>query len=274
MKKSLLLIIVCFLLVAVGGVAIFNNTNQVYRYENSDIDENFSIEKSMYKKSVVRIYCEGYYTEKALEVVFYDENFEEIKEGIKYSWEDACLVVRGKNASKVSGMKVELGDLVYYQVRYLDSSQFAFLAYYWADDYGYMVEGDREAYYTEEELAEQAERKEKAEKQAQENFKSAYAYVEGDWKTTDEKSEMHFYIDESKYMYEECEEEKDAQGNSLMSSRTYELSSACVREENGAQCVEAIHNDGGLQKMILLEIVSDTELKEMYGDKVYFKYEE
>ena len=68
--------------------------------------------------------------------------------------EDGVLTIKADFAEKISGLTIgdRRGDDTIYRLRYLDSSQFAWLADTFWYDYGWMELGDVERYYSEEEL--------------------------------------------------------------------------------------------------------------------------
>ncbi len=196
----------------------------------------------------------------------------QIKEGLDYSFKKGVLVIIGKNATKVSGLMIEESDDIYYCVRYLDSKQFAALAYPFMYDVGYGEEGDREAYYTEEELARQAARKAAREAERKSNLEAAYSYIEGNWKTADGSMEKHFIRAGEDFMYEKCEEYKGVEAPEGLKCYEVKLLDAKVYEENGIQYVELYYHEGVYDCIETIEILSDTEIYFKYKDQMYTKY--
>lgn len=66
----------------------------------------------------------------------YDTNFEDLGDQFKYSFQNGVLTVQAEFAEKISGLTIEDREHdVIYHLRYLDSSQFAWLAdVFWYDD--------------------------------------------------------------------------------------------------------------------------------------------
>lgn len=72
------------------------------------------------------------------------------------------ITIYTEEADQISGLKVTVNDMLYYQIRYLDSDSYAMLQGDWAYDYGYFVSGDEDAFYTEAEKEKQKRLQEEA----------------------------------------------------------------------------------------------------------------
>lgn len=161
-----------------------------YRYSDSEICYDSDLVKSMYCKDELRLYISG--LDENYSVVCYDKEFSKIDEAFETEYRHGVLRIKGEDVRKIEGITLEGNWRI--QIRYLKSKQFAALAFSWADDLGWdLMHGDWDAYYTEEELAAQEERKEKARKEQEENW----AVVEGMWTCPDDpRCYMNFFVDE------------------------------------------------------------------------------
>ncbi len=204
-------------------------------------------------------------------VYFYDADLEKIDSALEYEWGNnslgtngQILKVEGERADEIDGVKIMDNDVELY-VRYLQSEQFVHLYYTWADDYGFMLSsGDRDAYYTQEEKDAQAQR----EAEYQQEQEEIFAQISGKWVMEDgsetyifTKEEDAFYIEHS-YINEE--------GTTITEK---EQLSYFNRVENE---VSPTYQDGEVQVCYQFEIISETEMIEMYTspEKVFYKVEE
>ena len=177
MKKiiSFGLLLVSCLLTACSGLP-----KETYTYETQD-ELAVSIEKTkVYDDKIVVCFSKGAFSEVE-EVSCYNAEFEYIADDTSFEAKEDVLTVYSSQPDNISGMKITVNHYLYYQIRYLDSDAYAMLQGDWADDYGYFVSGDKEAFYTEAEKEKQ--------KQLQEERKAeqarAYAMLEGEWDSED-----------------------------------------------------------------------------------------
>lgn len=128
----------------------------------------------------------------------YGSDFSVIEEEPVFSFKGNALTIETDNADMISGLRVwESNRDLYFDVRYLNSESYAMLVNAWADDIGYMVNGDEDAYYTREE---KDERKELEELQAEaEAF--AYSKLVGEWVNESENTRITFDFDDQLYRY-------------------------------------------------------------------------
>lgn len=164
-----------FGLTACGGADV-----RTYQYpETSVLFDDFHIQKTVYSPGVMKLYYRGGQL-KDNPIRCYDANFEELGDQFDHTFRNGVLTIQADFAEQISGLMIEdrANDVVYH-LRYLDSSQFAWLAdVFWYDD-GWCEMGDREAYYSAAELQAEADRKAESQKAAQE----AFALLEGTWVT-------------------------------------------------------------------------------------------
>ena len=113
-----------------------------------------------------------------------------------YTLGEMKLYYRGMN---LDGCQIECYDTIY-RLRYLDSSQFAWLADTFWYDYGWMELGDAERYYSEAELQAQAD---KANEERQETL-DLFALLEGTWVSEDGLQKYEFAVNEDKSGMECC----------------------------------------------------------------------
>lgn len=108
----------------------------------------------------------------------YSADLSVIEEEPGFSWKKDVLTIKTDHADRISGIKVwDSNRDVYFYVRYMDSDSYAMLVYSWADDVGYMVSGDEDAYFTQEEK--EAQNK-SAESQAEAETLT-YSKLLGEW---------------------------------------------------------------------------------------------
>ncbi len=272
MKKKLIYLISLLILVAMSLTACgeLGTKKKTYKYEEKTVYNNTEITKTVYYENGVKIYYKSDRISSETEFIFYDEEFNKIEEGIEYKLEDEFILVTGANATKVSGMYIEFGYADIYKVRYLDSEQFASLAIVPATDIEYVTEGDKEAYYTQEELDEQQARIDAKEALILE----ALGLVEGKWKTEDGAKELHFFkeqAEEKEYSYIRVIEEVEGSDTPITYSNCIYQAEITYEEGDTGSCIVFYYIDGALQGMTSITFFSDDEI-EHNGD-IYIRYE-
>lgn len=177
MKKIIsfgLLLVVCLL------TACSSLPKETYTYKTQD-ELAVSIEKTkVYEDKIVVFFSKGAFSEVE-EVSCYDADFDYIADDATFEAKEDVLTVYSSEPDKISGMKITVNHYLYYHIRYLDSDAYAMLQGDWADDYGYFVSGDEEAFYTE---AEKEKQKRLQEERLAEQAR-AYAMLEGTWDSED-----------------------------------------------------------------------------------------
>ncbi len=164
-----------------------------YQYpETAVLFDDFHIKKTVYRPDVMKLYYRGGQL-KDNPIRCYDANFEDLGDQFEYSFQNGVLTVQADFAERISGLMIEDREHdVVYHLRYLDSSQFAWLAdVFWYDE-GWCEMGDRELYYSEAELQAEADKKNEDQKAAQETF----ALLEGTWITEDSLQKYEFVANE------------------------------------------------------------------------------
>ncbi|MGN0346683.1 MAG: hypothetical protein ACI4DU_05290 [Lachnospiraceae bacterium] len=165
----------------------------VYVYEDADVLERVSIEKSVFEEECLKIYIIG--IEEPTFLNCYDKDFEIIENDWEYQYRAGKLIIRGEDAEDISG--VVFGDYnMEYYIRYLDSEEPAMFSLSFADDLGWEpCEESEKPYYTEEELNQQQEEINQKEQQLADTF----AEFEGLWVSQDNPDVyIRFYYEEGK----------------------------------------------------------------------------
>lgn len=149
MKKYVL----CFgmLILSLGLFSACGKQITAYTYEN-EVVLGIKIEKAeVYADKFVIIFAEDSLS-GVKKTECYGADLSVIEEEPQFSWKKGVLTIKTDHADRISGIKVwDSNRDVYFYVRYMDSDSYAMLVYSWADDVGYMVNGDEDAYYTQEE---------------------------------------------------------------------------------------------------------------------------
>ena len=172
-----------------------------YQYpETAVLFDDLHIKKTVYSPGVMKLYYRGWQF-KDNPIRCYDANFEDLGDQFEYSFQNGVLTVQADFAEQISGLTIEDKDHdTVYHLRYLDSSQFAWLAdVFWHDD-GWCETGDREVYYSAAELQAEADRKAESQKTAQETF----ALLEGTWVTEDGLQKYEFATNEDNRSMDCC----------------------------------------------------------------------
>ncbi len=160
---------------------------ETYTYETKD-ELAVSIEKTkVYDDKIVVYFSKGAFSEVE-EVSCYNAEFEYIAEDTTFEAKEDVLTVYSSKPYNISGMKITVNHYLYYHIRYLDSDAYAMLQGDWADDYGYFVSGDKEAFYTEAEKEKQMKLQE--ERRAEQT--RAYTMLEGTWDSEDGLTRLVF----------------------------------------------------------------------------------
>lgn len=171
-KRNILLVVLMSFLSFVSC----KSDDVVYKYRNTGIYEDIVLSSTVYRKDETELRIRGIESEY-LTVVAYDRDFNYL-DGITYETRKNSLILKGDDASRISGLKISeslYGWTVY--LRKLDSSQFASLFEMTVLDAESEVYGDREKYYTKEELESERKREEERKKETEE----AFALLFGTW---------------------------------------------------------------------------------------------
>lgn len=185
------------LIMILGFFSSCGNKMTTYTYENEAILD-IKIEKTeAYLDKLVVTFAKNSLS-GVEKVECYSSDFSAIEEEPEFSFKNDILTIETDKADMVSGIKVWESDRdLYFHVRYMDSKSYAMLVYSWADDVGYMVNGDEDAYYTQDEKNEQ---RELADIQAEaEAF--AYSKLMGEWINESENTRIIFDVDDKYCRY-------------------------------------------------------------------------
>ncbi len=145
------------LLVMFGVLTACSHNLTTYTYENEDV-VGVEIDKvKVYADKLVIRFAEDSLSEVE-EVTCYGTDFSVVEEKPQFAFRGNTLTIETEQADRISGIRVVENEYLYFDVRYLDSDSYAMLVHTWADDVGYMTDGDKAAYYTEEEKEEQKAR--------------------------------------------------------------------------------------------------------------------
>ena len=166
----------------------------VYRYKETAVyDDDFKISKTVYTAGEMKLYYSGAEFDDN-RISCYGADFSELGDEFEHSFKDGVLTVKADFTEQISGLMIDDADNgIIYHLRYLDSSQFAWLAeVLWLDD-GWQEVGDAESYYSAEELKKQEEDKEAEQKETADTFE----LLEGMWISEDSSEKLTFTADAS-----------------------------------------------------------------------------
>lgn len=205
MKKFFLCVSIFIIMVCILGGCSHSMTT--YKYDN-DAVLGIKIKKMKVYTDKVEIRFSNDSISKIERVVCYGRDFEIVEEEPKFYFSGKTLTIETSNADMISGLSVVENEDLYFEVRYLDSDSYAMLVYSFASDIGYIVNGDENTYYTQEEK-EEAEKESLAIAEA-ENL--IYNKLLGMWKNESETVCIEFSYDEDnsnkKFAVYEFEENK------------------------------------------------------------------
>ncbi len=177
------------------------NGQTVYKYsETAVFSDGFQIKKTVYMPGEMNLYYSGAELNDQ-ELRCYGADFADLGDEFEYTYKNGVLTVKAEFAEKISGIVInDAENCVIYHLRYLDSSQFAWLAeVLWLDD-GWQEMGDAEKYYTAEELQAQAEQMEAERRETLDTF----ALLDGTWVSEDGTRSYAFTLQEdSTYIFVE-----------------------------------------------------------------------
>ena len=166
----------------------------VYRYTETEVlFRDFHIRKTVYTPGEMKLYYRGGGLKDNL-IRCYDADFEDLGDEFEYTLKNGVLTVKADFAERISGLMIDDIDRrsVRYHLRYLDSRQFAWMAdIFWYDD-GWHESGDKEKYYSAEELKEQADKEAAGRQETLDSF----AILEGTWVSEDGLQKYVFSMSE------------------------------------------------------------------------------
>ena len=165
-----------------------NKPLKTYKYKKNEAVFQVAIEKMEIYDNMVQLTFENDSLSNVEYVYCYGKDFSTVEENPVIEFQDNILTIKTEKGEQISGLKVCQNSDYYFNVRYLDSETYAILVYSFVYDVGYVVYGDEDAYYTQEEKEEQ-EIQAEAEAEAE---AYAYNYVMGTWVNENETIRLEF----------------------------------------------------------------------------------
>ena len=206
------LLSVCLAALSLGmllGGCTRSSNKTVYQYNETEIVDGFILTKSIYEADKLTLYFESNLDEDEYKVHADCEIEYEIKKG--------RVEITADDVSEITSLTIEDYQFMY-KLRYLDTNQYAVLAYSWTYDVGWEDKGgDIEDYYTKEEL----EAQERRTREYQERFDSNWALVEGYYEADNGKSIEFYTNDEGERTLRRGEEIREILGISIDGKRIY-----------------------------------------------------
>ncbi len=171
-----------------GGGDGENSNVTAYRYDNPKQCDYINIKKAEYSDKKLKLYLSFDGDAEIDYVECFDEDLGRMDEG-SFTYKNGVLTIRHPKAESISGLIINTKDDMRYALRYLNSEQFSGLYYIFAYDIGFIECGDKEAYYTEEEMQAFADEAAATERRSRE----AFEMLEGHWLCEDGRSYLDFY---------------------------------------------------------------------------------
>lgn len=213
MKKKLFIILAIVVVLIVGLLIVVpmvskkegnikvKSDSTTYEYGTKIINSDIEIKKSEYSKTKLTISITNKFDNGIRSIDCYDSDFNPIDSEFDYTYKLGKLVIEGSDIEKISGLTIYFQDS-YAKIRYLNTKQYAILYYTWADDAGFILSGgDRDMYYTKDEILEMDQKKLDAIRKLEETF----MYFEGEWISEDDGLvNLSFYIDDNENMRIKC----------------------------------------------------------------------
>lgn len=191
-KKNIYLIIMLVLVLSM--LSACGNKMTTNKFNNEAI-LGIEIKKiEAYLDKLVVIFADDSLSEiEKVEIDYYGTDNSVTTETPDFSFQKDVLTIETNHADEISEMRIWDKDRdLYFYVRYIYSGAYAMLVYSWADDAGYLVNGDEDAFYTEEEKEIQEELKElQAEAEA-----FAYSRLMGEWINESENVRIIFSVND------------------------------------------------------------------------------
>ncbi len=201
MKKVISILLISLMLVFTGCSTIKDDSDRetktskteaevettTYRYVYPCIAEPLIITKSEYSDGVLRIYHDGTLDDSYRIYCDYD---------IDYEINDECATIYYHTIEDITALTFTT-DWYKFDIRYLDSDQYAVLAYIFAMDYGWDIyAGSETDYYTAQELEDMEQRR--AERQNE--FLRCWDIVEGRYNASNGDYIEFYVLNENDYL--------------------------------------------------------------------------
>lgn len=195
MKKYVLFLGIMIILS--GMLSACGNKITTYTYENEAVLKIRIKKTEVYPDRLVVTFAKDSLS-GVEDVNCFQSDFSALEVEPEFSFAGDALTIETDDAARISGLRVWESDRdLYFDVRYLDSDSYAMLVSAWADDIGYMVNGDTDAYYTQEEKDAQRE----LEEQQAEAEAFAFSQLIGEWVNESGNTRIVFDVDESSGRY-------------------------------------------------------------------------
>ena len=276
MRKSLIVMGVLLGLLALTACSRFagrSDDGVTYRYAETDVlYGELRVKKTVYRAGKLKLYYSGTDLSDS-QIRCYDANFEDLGDDFKCGFQKGVLTIRADFAERISGLMIrKSNDSFIFQLRYLDSEQFAWLAQVFAYDEGWSQYGDTEAYYSAE------ERKALEDKAAAERQRTAeiFALLEGTWRSEDGMRRYEFAMDddnrcliaEELWFDAETQEWYSTYVYAESASKSWYFDETCEEWEELTQFV-LVNRDHSAANMSV--IYEETEKTIRSGDDTFYK---
>ena len=276
MRKSLIVMGVLLGLLALTACSRFagrSDDGVTYRYAETDVlYGELRVKKTVYRAGKLKLYYSGTDLSDS-QIRCYDANFEDLGDDFKCGFQKGVLTIRADFAERISGLMIrKSNDSFIFQLRYLDSEQFAWLAQVFAYDEGWSQYGDAEAYYSAE------ERKALEDKAAAERQRTAeiFALLEGTWRSEDGMRRYEFAMDadnccliaEELWFDAETQEWYSTYVYAESASKSWYFDESCEEWEELTQFV-LVNRDHSAANMSV--IYEETEKTIRSGDDTFYK---
>lgn len=200
MKRKKNICLITMLILALSMLSACGNKMTTNKFNNEAI-LGIEIKKiEAYLDKLVVTFADDSLSEiEKIEIDYYGTDNSVITETPDFSFQKNVLTIETNHADEVSEMRIWDKDRdLYFYVRYIYTDSYAMLVYSWADDAGYLVNGDEDAFYTEEEK----EAQEELEELQAEAETFAYSRLMGEWINESENVCIVFSVnDEYKERY-------------------------------------------------------------------------
>ena len=186
-QKSIIIVCICVLILLSGC----SEKKTTYTYDNKKEITGLTLTKSVYSDGKLQLYMPD--LKENFDLTCYDADLQKMDEDFSTDYKNGIYTIEGEAAERVSGIVLR-GSYDHFYIRYLDSPQYAILWEHEATDIGWVTDGDKEKYYTQDELDQQEAA---AQKKIQEQ-EQIFSQFEGIWICKeDELNYLEFYLDEN-----------------------------------------------------------------------------
>ena len=184
--KAFALFWICILFLFVGC----DEKKRIYSYENQKEVTALTLTKSVYSDGKLQLYIPDLKGDFSL--TCYDADLQKMEEDFQAAYKGGIYTIKGETAENISGIVLK-GSNDHFYIRYLDSPQYAILWEHEAEDIGWVTDGDKEKYYTQDELDQRKAASEKQKLLQEQTF----SRFEGTWiYTEDDEIYLLFYVDD------------------------------------------------------------------------------